>query len=110
MQIVYVKWRDAYLNEGWHNKAGIDHVKGESVWVVESIGWLIDQNGDRLIICGSTSSNGSCSEILKIPMEAVVEWQLLTPPNPENEGQITEGSTPFDTRLPTLRHTETIRS
>lgn len=26
MQIVYVKWRDAYLNEGWHNEAGIDQI------------------------------------------------------------------------------------
>lgn len=103
MQIIYVKWRDAYLHEGWHGQVAIDRIKGTSVWVVDSLGWLIDQNEDRIIISQSVSNNGSCSEILAIPVEAVVEWQLLAAPDPNVDCQTVEGVIPFDSRLPTLQ-------
>lgn len=80
MQIVYVQWRDSSGNEGWHNEQGIEKIKSESVWIAYSVGWLVDQTDDRLIICGSMAENGSCGDFLKIPAEAITDLQILTDP------------------------------
>lgn len=100
-EIVYIQWRDAYLREGWHSEKDMEEVLRSPVWVVESIGWLIDRNDDRIIICQSVSSNQSYAEILKIPVEAVIDFRILASPETAPEEAI-------DPTLPTLHHQETI--
>lgn len=112
MQIVYVQWEDAYLKEGWHNNAEVEDILNDPVWLVESVGWLIDQDENRIIICGSANDKlGSCSEILKIPARAIIDLIILSGPA-DGDGSNGAGGVfdfdPIDPTLPSIHSKNTI--
>ena len=81
MPLVYLRWRDTYSYGGWQSEKEIEEIIKSPDWIVESVGWLIFQNDDRIIICQSTSNYKSNSEILKIPAAAIIDIQFLVDPD-----------------------------
>ena len=75
-KMLRVTWRDSVGDSGWH-----DADDTFSVDVIESVGFLVDENSDRLVLATSrltTRINGPLwSGMVTIPAEAVVSKKVL---------------------------------
>jgi len=49
MKIVKVEWKDAHTR---HTTLGIDEIKEENLIKAITIGYLVDENKERIAICG----------------------------------------------------------
>ena len=61
MKVVYIEWLDSYGISGWHDYDCLD------VPACKSIGYLLEENKDKVVICQSYSEAGQKYSILAIP-------------------------------------------
>ena len=70
---VYVRWRDAGGSSAWQVYEGLN------VMPVESIGWVIEDTKDKLVIASSYDNreNRQWADITVIPRECVVSKKVV---------------------------------
>jgi hypothetical protein len=76
---VIVRWRDTTGIPGWHKRAELEEELATPPEVIESTGWLIDENDEWLTLAGSVGRY-TCGDLLKIPRGCIVEVE--TPERP----------------------------
>ncbi len=72
-QLVWVTWRDA-VNQSARIHA--DDWANVSIVQNKNLGWIVDQNADRLLLCHGVSSSGEF-DCFAIPTENVVAVEPL---------------------------------
>ena len=75
MDIVEVLWRDSCGYSDWHDSGGLYTVKPENV---TSLGYLVKDEDDYIVITSSVSDNQNNQGTLAIPKSAILEIQHYT--------------------------------
>lgn len=58
MQLVYVEWIDSagFAEGGWHQRDVVDSLGPH---VISSVGWIIKEEDDYIVMCSHISSDGT---------------------------------------------------
>jgi len=73
-KIIYVKWHDSTSWDYWRKYPLVGDTE---LCIVESIGYLVDDNPDRIIIACSISDAGHCDGIIAIPKTAILKKRYI---------------------------------
>ena len=73
MKMIYVKWVDSTSWDRW-KKLPLDD---STLSVIETVGYLIENKKDRIVVAGSVSDMGNADLILAIPKGAIVERHYI---------------------------------
>lgn len=74
-KLVRVKWHDASSRAGWFKAEDIEAFETELV-MIDSVGWLLSENDDVLIMAASKMAT-SAGDLLIIPKGMIKErWEL----------------------------------
>lgn len=70
---VHVRWRDSATHTKWQSYEGRD------VMVIESVGWLLEETKDKVVIASSYDDQGErqWADIMVIPRECVVSKKVV---------------------------------
>jgi len=68
---ICIRWRDTSAHPGWYDEMEYQTSIKEPVMVMQSLGWLLHESDDCVVIAQS-KSDGRVGEMLKIPREAIV--------------------------------------
>jgi hypothetical protein len=72
-EIVRIHWTDTVCQEGWNNYQEVEQfVDAPTDGHMESVGWLIDEDEERIVIAMS-HGNYQLGELLKIPRASITE-------------------------------------
>lgn len=72
-KLVRIKWHDCVQYSGWHS---LDEVKKVEKWIIESVGWLVDERKKEIVIAMSHCEN-KAADLLVIPKKMILErWEL----------------------------------
>lgn len=74
MKAVYIEWLDSHGGEGWIRKEDIDEPKLK----IKSVGWLVKEHKDYVILTTSYNDWNSVISQLAIPKIAIVKRRNLT--------------------------------
>lgn len=75
---VHLKWFDHCSYSGWHDIEEIEHPKsGPQLAVIESIGYLVCEDKDKIIISANMGSDDSFGDILVIIKKAIIQRKEL---------------------------------
>ena len=83
MKLIYLKWKDACSNSGWFTKEEALKWAKDSIWVVEQVGWLLEENKEYIILIGRQDGDRdektrSLGMLQKIPKTWIVKRIDLT--------------------------------
>ena len=73
-KMVVVKWPDAKIITGMHNK---EEAIARKMDVFESLGWLVEKNKEATKIAHEITDSGEYRDILIIPSGSVISIQEL---------------------------------
>jgi hypothetical protein len=73
MRYVLVRWQDATMEGGWHDKEYASHISGAQA---VSVGFLIAEDGDWLKLAQTTSHNED-GNLLEIPKRWITSFEEL---------------------------------
>ena len=88
LKLVFVRWQDACSpTRIWHEAAGF---KNYECVLVESVGWLLDENAKRIVIAQSCDDQGEdrmAGQISAIPRAGIERIWVLHPPQSGKAGK-----------------------
>ena len=67
MKIIWVRWHDSTEWHGWQSAELCD----TELDVIETVGYLIEEHWDRIVIANSISRSSHLNGILAIPKSAI---------------------------------------
>jgi hypothetical protein len=73
VKIIYIKWHDSTEMYGWKDMP-LDDSK---FIVIETVGYLLEDKKDRVVIVHSVSSANHCNGALIIPKTAIIKRRYL---------------------------------
>lgn len=71
MKAVYVEWRDSAFLSGWRD------VEGFAPCIIRTLGWLVEEEEDFIIVSAHEDGAGTVSCPISIPMESVTLLQYV---------------------------------
>lgn len=74
LEVHVVQWRDSAAGEGWENQ---DTARRSEVSEITTVGFLLAEYDDRIVLSGSTSAYGALAP-LAIPTECITDHQVWT--------------------------------
>lgn len=75
MKAVYLEWRDSTQHARWHPPDGFKNEKGVTV---KSIGYIVEENKDVVVLAGNISGEtNEVSSITVIPKSAIVKRRIV---------------------------------
>lgn len=74
LEVHVVVWRDSCAATGWEDR---ETARRSECSVITTVGFLLADEKDRLVVSGSTSSYGALGA-LTIPRESIVDHQVWT--------------------------------
>lgn len=83
MKLVYIRWCDAIQNvsDAWKTKEVIEEWAVTSDWEVESVGWIVCEKKEYLVLCSKKQKDQWNEEqlglLLKIPKTWIRERRYL---------------------------------
>jgi hypothetical protein len=79
MELLFIEWRDAFDHDevGWLSKEDMQEILEQEA-VVESVGWLYDEN-DRYITIVGDYEGETVSRPTRIPVKWITQRITLTP-------------------------------
>jgi hypothetical protein len=77
MEIVKITWTDAQAYGDWKKLNKLNISKDLILEASTSVGFLVKQFKDRVIICCSINKDGSGSDFLVIPLGSIVKVKIL---------------------------------
>ena len=69
---IWLRWQDSTAFDGWQNLP----IRDSEIIVIETMGYLIDDNEDRFVIAHSVSSANHCNGVIAIPKVAVIKQRI----------------------------------
>lgn len=72
-KIIYISWHDSTEQYGWMNLPLCD----SNFITIETVGYLIEDNKDRVVIAHSVSSADHCDGVLIIPKTAIIKRRFI---------------------------------
>jgi hypothetical protein len=76
MKKVYIEWNDAWSYDPWtSNKDAVEICS--KMMLCKTIGWVLDQTADFIIICHSYNDELQVTGCLNIPMSCVKKVEAL---------------------------------
>lgn len=72
-KIIYVRWHDSTSWDHWRNLPLGD----TELCIVETVGHLIEEHKDRVVIGHSISDAGHCDGVIAIPKSAILERKSI---------------------------------
>lgn len=79
MPLVLVEWVDSNCASGWHDVADMMATTGQGCGC-RSVGWLLTDGDDRIVLVPHQSETGQVSDAMTIPRVAVVSVTRLEVP------------------------------
>lgn len=77
-QLVKITWEDSSYEKGWHYRSEDgDYQFGDPCRRIETVGYIVENRGDVLVISGSLSRTGGVLCPLFIPYGMIVEILAL---------------------------------
>lgn len=73
MKPIYIEWLDSHGGEGWVRSEDIDEPK----LLIKTIGWLVKEHKDYVILSTSKNEWNSVISQLAIPKVAIVKRKAL---------------------------------
>jgi len=73
MKKVYLKWRDSTSWNGWHNLPLTDY----KIVEIETIGFVIKETKNKIVIAHSISSENHVNGILAIPKGVIIKRRKI---------------------------------
>jgi hypothetical protein len=73
MKIVHIQWVDSTSWEKWHSLP----IQDTKHCVIDSVGYLIDEKKDRVVIAGSLSDCGNADMVMAIPKGAIFKMKTI---------------------------------
>ncbi len=74
LEVHLIRWRDAASAPGWEDR---EAARRSQISVVTTIGFLLADEKDRIVVTGSTSSYGALAS-LAIPRECIIDHDIWT--------------------------------
>lgn len=75
--LVYLQWCDAFeYTDGWLGLEEVRESAKSQDWLVHSVGWLIEDTKQYVLIASAWNQDGSFSGVLKIPTTWVKRRKL----------------------------------
>lgn len=74
-EIHIVTWRDSAQAPGWVDTE--DHANNEVV-VIKTVGLLLSEHADRIVLAGSLGESGCALGVLSIPRECIIDHEVWT--------------------------------
>ena len=50
-KLTYLKWQDSHSNSGWFSKESLIKVIEKDAWIVEEIGWIVQEDDKEIHLC-----------------------------------------------------------
>ena len=75
-QIVWIRWQDAV---GDSTRSQIEDARKAQLAVNLNIGWILDENAERVVLAHGTSTSGEIDHLV-IPVANILERSYLVPP------------------------------
>jgi hypothetical protein len=69
---IWLRWQDSTALDGWQNVP----IPDTSIIVIETTGYLIEDNDDRFVIAHSVSSANHCTGVIAIPKVAIIKHRI----------------------------------
>ena len=81
-KIAFVEWRDSAAFPGWHEDIEVEDFISRPLTVMISIGWLICDNDDFVILAQSIDRDQfhgfQAGELIKVPREMVNKIDIIS--------------------------------
>lgn len=72
-KLIYIKWVDSTSFNGWKNLP----LEDSEMCEIETVGYVIENHRNRIVIANSVSNANHCDGILVIPKGAILEKRYL---------------------------------
>lgn len=83
MQIIYIKWEDAFDLVGWRALEDVDEMLIDGAWV-ETVGYLVKETDTHVVVSSSIQKYRMLGPLC-IPRKYVTEIRILSQAEEENE-------------------------
>lgn len=81
MKLIYIKWTDACSSPSWFTKEDALKWARSKDWIVENIGWLMEETDKYILICARRSDDvenrGEYGLLQKIPKTWIIKRKIL---------------------------------
>ena len=74
LEVHLIRWRDAASATNWES---LETARQSQLSVITTVGFLLADETDRLVVTGSTSSYGALAS-LAIPRESIIDHEVYT--------------------------------
>lgn len=78
-KLVYLEWNDAFeAPDTWMTIKRVEEWGKNEDWIVEEIGWILEENKKYILIANRRTKDGMYSSVMKIPKTWILKRIDLT--------------------------------
>lgn len=74
LKLIHVQWRDASSHDSWQP---LSHAQEPKDFLVETVGWLIGENKDAIVLGTGITHNGSTACTWTIPKGMIIKKDVI---------------------------------